>query len=343
MFIGHFNRKCCSIDPKSPNRHVLITGLSGSGKTCRLNRIELENAKKNATVVVIDLNHTHAEDQIFSHIRYEYLALTNRIYAAKDGLDLCLFQPLKNERGADESVIHLSNSAVQALSSSQNMGVRQIAALREAVGDAIRYRKDFEDDAQALDFCLSMREDAQSKAVRERLWPLLNCGVLRPSKKNIIPGRINILDLSEVDTLTQTSLAELILSSMWRNAHAGCLDHSAPNLVIVLDEFQDLSLKKDAILRTILREGRKFGIHVILATQTLSTFSKDILALLNQSATRLYFRPAQNEAAKIAREITYDDPKGWRKKLRDLRIGESIAIGDLCVGDIHIDRPILLS
>lgn len=183
MFIGNFNGQRCTISPMAPNKSICVTGISGSGKTCRLNQIELENAKKKATVVVIDMNHTHTTGQIFMHIRQEYLSLTNRIYAVKDGFDLCLFQPLKNEKGESESVIHLINSTVQALSSSQNMGVRQIAALREAVNDAIRYQRDFENAAQALDFCLSMREDTQSKTVRERLWPLLNCGVLRPSKK----------------------------------------------------------------------------------------------------------------------------------------------------------------
>lgn len=288
------------------------------------------------------MNHTHAKDQIFPHIRQEYFALTNRIYAVKDGLDLCLFQPLKNARGEDESAINLINSAVQAFSSSQNMGVRQIAALREAVGDAIRYRKDFEDDAQALDLCLSMREDAQSKAVREKLWTLLNCGVLRPSKKNITPGRINILDLSEVDAFTQTALAELILSSIWRNARSGCLKTFTSDLIIVLDEFQNLSLKKDAVLRTLLREGRKFGIDLVLATQTLGSFSKDLTALLDQTATKLHFRPAQNEALKIAKTIDSGDPKDRARTLLNLRVGESIAIGDLCVDTLHIKRPILL-
>lgn len=164
-----------------------------------------------------------------------------------------------------------------------------------------------------------------------------------PEQKNIALGRINVLDLSEIDAFTQVSLAELILSSIWRNAQFGCLKTFTSDLIIVLDEFQNLSLKKDSILRLLLREGRKFGIHLVLATQTTSIFSKDLLALLDQSATRLYFRPAQNEAVKIAKMITHGDPKGWEKRLLDLRVGESIAIGDLCVGTLHIKRPILLN
>lgn len=90
-----------------------------------------------------------------------------------------------------------------------------------------------------------------------------------------------ILDLSEVDALTQVSLAELTLSSIWRNAQYGSLKLFTENLIIVLDEFQNLSLKKDSVLRNMLREGRKFSISLVLATQTLGTSSKAILSLLN--------------------------------------------------------------
>lgn len=343
MFIGNFNQNHCTISSESPNKSVCITGLSGSGKTCRLNQIELENAKKGATLVVLDMNHTHAKDQIFPHIQQQFMNFENRIYAVKDGFDLCLFQPLKNKKNELEPMVHLINSAVQAFNSSQNMGVRQITALREAVIDAIKYRADFDNDAQALDFCLSMREDAQSEGVRQRLWPLLNCGALHPSSKSILPGQINILDFSEIDTLTQTALAELVLASIWRNSQYTRLDASPKNLIIVLDEFQNLSLKKDAVLQNMLREGRKFGINLVLATQTLGAFSKDILTLLEQTATKLYFRPAQNEALKISKTIANENPKEWAKKLLTLKIGESIAVGNLCVNGLHIDRPVLLN
>lgn len=342
MFVGNFKGQSCTIDSTAPNRSICVTGLSGSGKTCRLNKIELENTNQNTTFIVLDLNHTHTEEQILPSVREKYERLSHRIDAVRDGFDLCIFQPLKNQKNEVESTLHLINSAVQAFSASQNLGVRQIAALREAVIDAIKYRLDFNSDAEALDFCLSIRDDLPSEAVRQRLWGLLNCGVLRTSNKWIKPSYINILDFSDVDGSTKISLAELTLSSIWRNAQYGSLQSFTENLTIVLDEFQNLSLKKDAVLRNLLREGRKFGINLVLATQTLAAFPKDILALLDQTATKLYFRPAQNEALKISKEISPDDPKKLAKQLLDLKIGECIAVGDLCIGGTPIQRPVML-
>lgn len=342
MFVGNFNRKRCEISADSPNKSICVTGLSGSGKTCRLNKIELENINSDTTIIVLDTNHTHAEEQILPSIRKKYFEIANRIDAVRDGIDLCIFQPLTNSKNETESPLHLVNSTVQAFSTSQNLGVRQIAALREAVIDAIKYRSDFNSDAEALNFCLSLRDDTPSETVRQRLWNLLNCGILRPSKKSIMSSFINILDFSEVDESTKISLSELTLSSIWRNAQYGNLKTFTKNLIIILDEFQNLSLKKDSLLRTMLREGRKFGISLVLSTQTLAAFPKDLLSLLDQAATKLYFRPAQNEALKISKEIGSNEPKEFAKHLLNLHIGECIAVGNFCVGGTPVQRPILL-
>lgn len=342
MFIGNFNGRSCTVGTGSPNKSICVTGLSGSGKTCRLNQIELANTNDNTTIIVLDMAYTHTEDQILPSIRKKHTAIANRINAVKDGIDLCIFQPIRNEKNEVESPIHLINSAVEAFSASQNFGVRQIAALREAVIDAIKYRADFESDVEALDFCLSIRDDITAETVRQRLWGLLNCRVLRTSKKQIKSSFINILDFSGVDESTKALLAELTLASIWRSAQYGNLRAFTGNLLIVLDEFQNLPLKKDAVLRSLLREGRKFGISLVLATQTLAAFPKDVLALLDQSATKLYFRPAQSEARKIAKEIGADDQKEFAEQLVNLKVGECIAVGDLCIGGTPIRRPVLL-
>ena len=100
---------------------------------------------------------------------------------------------------------------------------------------------------------------------------------------------------------------------------------------------------KNAILQNILREGRKFGLNLILATQTFGAFSKDILALLAQTATKLYFRLAQNEALKISKSIGTEGSKEWIKKLLNLKVCESTAIENLRMGTLYIDCPILFN
>lgn len=342
MYLGNFNGKPCWVSQNSPNCSVCVTGISGMGKTTRLNYMELMNVKAGGTVLVLDLNQTHTEERIFPLIREEYLQYVNRIHALSDGLGLGLLQPMRTPSGEEEPFFHLVNSAVKALSSAQNMGVRQIGALRNAVINAVRNFGSFQTEAEALALSLLQQEDNAAEAVYQKLWTLLNCGALKPASKCIQNGKINIIDLSGTDMITQSCLAEIILSNLWRNVQFNGLPVMGAEFVVVLDEFQNLSLKNDAALRNMLREGRKFGINLILATQTLEVFPKDILALLNQTATRLYFRPVLSEVRRSSKEIDFENPKEWAKTLLGLGIGESVAVGNFCIQGMEICRPLVL-
>lgn len=274
MFIGNYNGEPCRVSKDSPNQSVCITGLSGTGKTCRLNQIELANAEAGGTVLVIDTGQTHTDGQIFLPIRERYFEAVNRIDALNDGLGLKFLKPLETPQGKTEPFVHLVNSAVQALSSGQSMGVCQLGALRKAVIAAIESLDSSKDEAQAIAFALQSQDDSRAEAVYQKLWTILNCGALKSSEKQIQPGRINIVNLAGLDKITQTSLSELYLSDIWRKIQFCGWQGEGKGLTIALDEFQHFSLKKNAVLCDMLREGRKFGINLLLATQSLEAFTK---------------------------------------------------------------------
>ena len=290
---------------------------------------------------MLDINGTHKEMRIFPQIRQDFTSLQNRIDALKDGLGLRLFRPMQSAQG-EEPFFRFVNSTVQALSSSQGMGIRQIGTLREAVIWTIQNVNNFQTEEEAFLAGLDKQEAPYKEVIYERFWTILNCGVLKPCSKKIQQEKINIIDFSEVDVESQKTLAEIFLSYTWRRIQLKDLCFQPGNLVIVLDEFQNFSLKKDGILRNMLREGRKFGISFVLATQTMEVFSKEALAILNQTATRLYFRPAQSEGLKVAKEIDPSKAAEWQKQLMRLQRGESIAVGNLCVEDSVIRRPLLV-
>lgn len=342
MQLGLYNGKVCSVSEYASNKSVCITGLSGTGKTTHLYKMEMACAKDGDTVVVIDINQTHQNEQIMESIKSEYLELTNRIDAIKDGLGIELLSPLESENGDEESFVHIVNSAVKAFSASQNMGIRQVGELRKAIIEAKECRNDFETEADAIASCLAESESDFAQTVYEKLWTILKCGALRPSLKSIDSAKINILDMSANDTLTQVALTELFLADIWRKIQfqKSCKGHQ--KIVIIIDEFQELMSKKSEMLKTMLCQGRKYGISMLLATQTLSIFKKETVSLLNQTATRLYFRPAVNEVIKVAREIGVSDIQEIAAIIRHLGVGELLAVGDLCVEGMEIRRPLLL-
>ena len=100
--------------------------------------------------------------------------------------------------------------------------------------------------------------------------------------------------------------------------------------VIVLDEIQNLDHRLDSPLAQFLTEGRKFGISLILATQTLSNLEKDERDRLFQASHTLFFRPAVTELksfAQILADVTGERADDWVTRLAALKKGECYSLG----------------
>lgn len=342
MYVGNVNGQQCCISQFAPNASICMTGISGSGKTVRMQKIELDCVQNGATVIVFDLNQTHTESQIFASIYEEYDRHINRIEAIKDGINLSFLTPMQNAQGEQESLVGLVNAAVNALTAGQNMGPQQIGVLRNAVMNAVKNRPHFQTDVEAIAYFLIQDDDARANAVYQRLWTVLNSGVLRSSEKTILCGRINIVDFSMLDTLTKSTIVEIILSDIWRKVTVLGAETMGTEIVLALDEFQLLSWKRSAVMRDILREGRRFGVKVLMATQTLDIFAKDVVSMLNQMANRLVFRPPTSEICRLAKMIDPKKYEMWSGQLACLQIGESIGLGDFIVGGQEVRHPIKL-
>ncbi len=100
--------------------------------------------------------------------------------------------------------------------------------------------------------------------------------------------------------------------------------------VVVLDEIQNLDHRLDSPLGQFLTEGRKFGISLILATQTLSNLDKDEKDRLFQASHKLFFKPADTEIrsfAQILSDATGVKIEEWVERLSSLKRGECYSLG----------------
>ena len=100
--------------------------------------------------------------------------------------------------------------------------------------------------------------------------------------------------------------------------------------VVVLDEVQNLDHRDESPLAQLLREGRKFGFSLILATQIMSNLDKDEKDRLFLAGHKLFFRPADTELknyAEIAAVSAGGKAEAWQRKLADLEKGECYSLG----------------
>lgn len=345
MYLGKCEGLDCIVSPVAPNSSVLITGQSGSGKSCRQNQIELAEVQSGKTIIVLDISQNHNEKDIYNPISNKYKRYLNRIDATKDGIGINLLSPISNQQGQSESYVNFVNSNVYAFSSARRMGVGQQAILREAIEMAIASKNKNHNlsDEDALRMAFSeKKKNTKWQVVYQRLWTILNCGVLRSGEKHIYGQKINILDLSGLDILSAETVAEAVLSYFWRMAYNHGFPKDFGKVTIVVDEFQHLSVKAHSALSMILREGRKFGLTLLLTTQSLNTFSNAELSMIKQAATHLCFRPVDNELTQIAKMIDPSKKEYWRSKLMGLKRGQCLGVGSLDVNGNSIQRPLLL-
>jgi DNA phosphorothioation-dependent restriction protein DptH len=114
--------------------------------------------------------------------------------------------------------------------------------------------------------------------------------------------------------------------------------------VIVLDEIQNLDHRLESPLGQFLTEGRKFGISLILATQTLSNLDKDEKDRLFQASHKLFFKPADTEIrafAQLLADVTNEKQELWLQRLSSLKRGECYSLGyafNEVTGKLEVNR-----
>ncbi|MDA1180605.1 MAG: FtsK/SpoIIIE domain-containing protein, partial [Planctomycetota bacterium] len=88
-----------------------------------------------------------------------------------------------------------------------------------------------------------------------------------------------------------------------------CADSPTPRILLVIDEFQEFFIKEDKIsqsaallLDRLVRQGRAFGIHVLLGSQTLSGAYSLARSTIGQMAVRIALQCSETDAHMILSE-----------------------------------------
>ena len=111
--------------------------------------------------------------------------------------------------------------------------------------------------------------------------------------------RCHVFQFAGMDTLSARLVIEFTLWDL--NAFVRGTGNKNLPKVVVLDEAQNLDLSEQSPVAKYLTEGRKFGLSLILATQTMKNLQGDKLNRLFQAGHKLFFRPADTELQEHAR------------------------------------------
>lgn len=326
---------------KLSNRHLLIFGSSGMGKTYAIQAILCELAKAGQNSLIVDYTNGFEDNQLEAATKEFIKPTQHRVQ-----FEPVPINPFRRQANLIGSTLQLEKTVNTALRIKDvfgdvySLGDQQMGALYSVVKAGIESYGDKMCLDKLPELLQAMIDDASSQSgyagtVLSKIQPFVDgtpFGREKPGSwdawysDNI--SRCHILQLigSSKDfarLVTEFSLIDLY----WY--YRGCGNKDRPK-VVVLDEAQNLSHRLDSPVGGLLTEGRKFGFSLILATQTLSNLEKDEKDRMFQAAHKLFFRPAETELqeyAAILANSTSERPDLWVQRLSTLKKGECYSLG----------------
>ncbi|WP_020160012.1 ATP-binding protein [Methylobacter marinus] len=321
--------------PQLNNRHLLIFGASGSGKTYGIQCLLAEMAVKSLHSLIIDYTDGFLPQQTESRFREitqpeNHLVITNKLPLNPFRRQRRLIDP--SMPIIEETPYQVACRVASIFSSIfDTMGDQQFASLTRALEAGI------ENTGFTLD-ALPDRlraEGSYGESLANKLEPLIKSKPFREeadsawNKMLTAPDRwVQVMQLSGLSREIQKLVTEFALWDLYDYACSNGSQYLP--IPIVLDEIQNLDHRSDSPIDKMLREGRKFGLSLILATQTTSQFNQEQRDRLFQAGHKLFFKPADTEIARFAELLSQKgnvSKNEWGQRLASLQKGQCWSLG----------------
>lgn len=334
------------------NRHLLVFGSPGSGKTYAIQCLLAEMAAQHLHSLIVDYTDGFAPGQV--EPEFAEGANPKDYFICNDPLPLNPFR--QQVRVIDPSKPAAPENAYQAAmrvgsifcSVYDTIGEQQRAVLLRVLEAGIAEQR-FSTLEQLM---AGLRADSQygeTLASKLELFAKINPFDLTAeepwSKMLADPAHwVQILQLRGLSLEIQRLITEFILWDLYDFAmNTGNKRRPIP---VVLDEIQNLDHSDGSPIDKLIREGRKFGLSMILATQTTSNFNQEQRDRLFLADHKLFFKPADTEVDKLSTLLGQNTPitkSDWAQRLSKLGKGECWSVGGVQTSSGALEtKPLLV-
>ncbi|MFP9128866.1 ATP-binding protein [Niallia sp. BSM11] len=326
--------------PKLENRHLLITGTSGVGKTYFMQCLLLELANNNISSLIFDYTDGFKKSQLNDDFKEAMDGKIIQFNVQRNGFPINPFKKNLKEYDEDEYDLESDIDVAEriagifyAVYKKNGIGDQQKNSIYKATVSGLRKYG----DKMSLDYLRSELENldkGSAKTVLSKLDPLID---RKPfATENLFDweelrraaGKVYIVQLTGFNRDTQVLLTEFILWDIWSyNLSHGSVETPFP---VILDEAQNLDQSETSPSARILTEGRKFGWSGLFATQTLQhPITKDAITRFQNASQKIHFLPPEGDNKNIASFLSPEsnEQKNWATKLTKLSKGQCIVVG----------------
>ncbi|MFP3133044.1 MAG: ATP-binding protein [Nitrososphaeria archaeon] len=290
------------------SRHLAILGATGSGKSNLLALIAKEVMKLGGTMVIFDYHGEYSSLKGAVQIRAK---INPRILDADELAD----------------VIEIRRNAS-----------KQREALARALTQQVRSSKDFWDDLEKNliddnDEGLAARVIEIIERARRRLGKILDTEIGDPINM-VKPNKVNVIDMLDLNEAQSSLIISYYASEIleqrkaFRRNETENIIFDTP-VILALEEahaFLPEGEESDAheIISKVAREGRKFGVGLIVASQRPSRLSQDVLSQMGSIAVFRISQPRDQSYIVESSELVSAEVAAG---LPSLNSGEAILLG----------------
>ncbi|MGD9732371.1 MAG: ATP-binding protein [Desulfamplus sp.] len=323
------------------NRHFLIFGQSGTGKTYAIQSILYELSRQEQNSIIVDYTNGFESSQLEYEIKESVNPKQHLVIQTPLPINPFRKQStIIDGQSFPEKDTNTAMRIVSVFDSVYNLGEQQRASLYNAIMEGF---KTYGNSLNLESLTDILQHNASEKGIGKepsasllnKIIPFVHQEPFRdetPESWNSFytdqNHRVHIIQLAGCSKIISRLITEFILVDFYWYARS--IGNKNQPKVIVLDEIQNLDHKLESPLGSFLTEGRKFGISSILATQTLSNLHADQKDRLFQSAHKLFFKPAETEVqeySKILEKVTGESSTIWIQRLSQLKKGQCYSIG----------------
>jgi DNA phosphorothioation-dependent restriction protein DptH len=329
------------------NRHMVIFGTSGMGKTYAIQCILCELARQNQNSLVIDYTDGFTPSNIEPAAKH-FITDAAQEYIYNEPLPINPFKAQVSEEGGqkfNDKPLTIAKRVSSIFKNVYELGTQQLPLTIEVIEKGVdKYGDDFNLEKMLdmlhgyLDHELYTKNTVSTTITKLR--PFISSRPFLVDKSEYgwhelfadSVNRCRIFQFHKVDKHSSRAIIEFVLWDLYN--YVSSYGGKDKPKVIVLDEIQNLALDEDAPVAKYLTEGRKHGLCLITATQTVKGVggvSDAKVSRLFQAETKLFFKPTENEMrehAQLLHNAIGSIPVAeWRNRLAKLKKGECWILG----------------
>ena len=314
-----------TIPTKLTNQHVLIVGKSGSGKTQSAVSFIDQLANKNVPSIIFDFQGEYVDKKLKNAKGQTFLETSGaKVLDASEGLD---FNPLEVSinpiTGEKRSYIRTIYQISDSLNKIFDLGDIQTAILQNSINDAFvnrgfvaKDKRTWNNDPPTMSELWTIIQSYKKEGgnLIFRIRPLFENDIFVDSNKKEFWDLFETTQILQLSNLATQKLMLAVSQFVLSKIYLTMLSKGTTSdlrLFVIVDEAHKLAFNQ--IINSLIREGRKYGVGLMLISQSVEDFDPIILSM---AGTKIVMQLGREDADEMVNSMGFSEKEETNKAMQ---------------------------